>query len=287
MILTLCCVNKVSTPYSQISGITTYDYEDDFTSDEESEFSTLAASSVRSSQAARRSSRIPIKRSSSLHRRRGLILKGSAGSESAATESKTSNSNIVPEPSAGKSPMTRSPAPVRHSPTTNGYHHDKSPSPVRHSPKPGTSPVRHSPLPPPTQPPVRHSPQPPTATARVGDRSPQAGRYSPQQISAVLQSPGSPHTNYNPQRVSPSSTSFSSSSLKAGTAAARGNSLSPHSRQRNSNSNSLVEQEEVTPIVNQAKVTKSIKGKVFYFKLQNIICCSRRQRMFTRNEKKE
>ena len=65
--------DNLSTPYSQISGISTYDYEDDFTSDE-SEFSTLTNKSK-----ARSSSKIPIKRSSSLHRRSGIIKNGSQG----------------------------------------------------------------------------------------------------------------------------------------------------------------------------------------------------------------
>ena len=68
--------DNLSTPYSQISGISgisTYDYEDDFTSDE-SEFSALTNKSK-----ARSSSKIPIKRSSSLHRRSGIIKNGSQG----------------------------------------------------------------------------------------------------------------------------------------------------------------------------------------------------------------
>ena len=67
--------DNLSTPYSQISGISTYeDYEDDFTSDE-SEFSALTnKSKARSSS----QSKIPIKRSSSLHRRSGIIKNGSS-----------------------------------------------------------------------------------------------------------------------------------------------------------------------------------------------------------------
>ena len=65
--------DNLSTPYSQISGISTYDYEDDFTSDE-SEFSTLTNKSK-----ARSTSKIPIKRSSSLHRRTGILKAGRAG----------------------------------------------------------------------------------------------------------------------------------------------------------------------------------------------------------------
>ena len=75
--------DNLSTPYSQISGISTYDYEDDFTSDE-SEFSTLTNKSK-----ARSTSKIPIKRSSSLHRRSGIIKNGRTGEQSS---SKTKNS---------------------------------------------------------------------------------------------------------------------------------------------------------------------------------------------------
>ena len=75
--------DNLSTPYSQISGISTYDdYEDDFTSDE-SEFSAMTNKSK-----ARSSSKIPIKRSSSLHRRSGIIKKGTSA---AAEKDSTSN----------------------------------------------------------------------------------------------------------------------------------------------------------------------------------------------------
>ena len=65
--------DNVSTPYSLISGISSYEYEDDFTSDE-SEYSAMTHGSRTTSQ-----TRIPIKRSSSLHRRKGLLMKGTAG----------------------------------------------------------------------------------------------------------------------------------------------------------------------------------------------------------------
>ena len=64
--------DNLSTPYSQISGISNYDYEDDFTSDE-SDFSSVTHKSK-----ARSTSRIPIKRSSSLHRRSGILKNGSS-----------------------------------------------------------------------------------------------------------------------------------------------------------------------------------------------------------------
>ena len=82
--------DNLSTPYSQISGISTYDdYEDDFTSDE-SEFSAMTNKSK-----ARSSSKIPIKRSSSLHRRSGIIKKGTS---SAAEKNSTNNNGpIVPQ----------------------------------------------------------------------------------------------------------------------------------------------------------------------------------------------
>ena len=77
--------DNLSTPYSQISGISTYDYEDDFTSDE-SEFSAMTNKSK-----PRSSSKIPIKRSSSLHRRSGIMKNG----HTSATTDK--NMNNVPQ----------------------------------------------------------------------------------------------------------------------------------------------------------------------------------------------
>ena len=80
--------DNLSTPYSQISGISTYDYEDDFTSDE-SEFSAMTnKSKARSSS----QSKIPIKRSSSLHRR---SIKSNKNGNSSTTTDK--NMNNVPE----------------------------------------------------------------------------------------------------------------------------------------------------------------------------------------------
>ena len=76
--------DNLSTPYSQISGISTYDYEDDFTSDE-SEFSAMTNMSK-----ARSSSKIPIKRSSSLHRRSGIMKKGA----SSAAEKNVGNGGL-------------------------------------------------------------------------------------------------------------------------------------------------------------------------------------------------
>ena len=82
--------DNLSTPYSQISGISTYDdYEDDFTSDE-SEFSAMTNKSK-----ARSSSKIPIKRSSSLHRRSGIIKKGT--SAAAEKDSTTNGGPNVPQ----------------------------------------------------------------------------------------------------------------------------------------------------------------------------------------------
>ena len=83
--------DNLSTPYSQISGISTYDYEDDFTSDE-SEFSTLTNKSK-----ARSTSKIPIKRSSSLHRRSGIIKNGRTGELSKTKNSLAQPPTYVPE----------------------------------------------------------------------------------------------------------------------------------------------------------------------------------------------
>ena len=71
----------MSTPYSQISGISSYDYEDDFTSeDEQSEFSAMTNISRRTNKSDKSStSKIPIKRSSSLRRRPDLVALGTSG----------------------------------------------------------------------------------------------------------------------------------------------------------------------------------------------------------------
>ena len=72
---------NLSTPYSQISGISSYDYEDDFTSeDEQSEFSAMTNISRRTNKSDKSStSKIPIKRSSSLRRRPDLVALGTSG----------------------------------------------------------------------------------------------------------------------------------------------------------------------------------------------------------------
>ena len=64
-------VDNLSTPYSTLSGISNYDYEDDFTSEEEEEDENYSYH-----HRSRPSSRIPISRSSSLHRRKNLLRNG-------------------------------------------------------------------------------------------------------------------------------------------------------------------------------------------------------------------
>ena len=102
--------DNVSTPYSQvqlyslynflmtyqISGISSYDYEDDFTSeDDQSEFSAMTNLSRRTD----RSSKIPIKRSSSLRRRPDLLKAGSVGgSDRSPTVPPSPAPAPVPEP---------------------------------------------------------------------------------------------------------------------------------------------------------------------------------------------
>ena len=89
--------DNVSTPYSVISGISSYDYEDDFTSeDDASEFSAMTNLSRRTDRTDK-SSRIPIKRSSSL-RRRPDLLKGGSGVDRSPTLPSTPNPAPVPEP---------------------------------------------------------------------------------------------------------------------------------------------------------------------------------------------
>lgn len=131
--------DTVSTPYSQISGISTYDYEDDFTSDSESEFSALNASSAKSSK-------IPIKRSSSLHRRKDLLRNGS----STSSAEKTNTSSVpahVPDNKRKKSPDTfidqLNTGPVRRSPVDQGSAETLRRSPLNQA-SPGT--LRRSPI---------------------------------------------------------------------------------------------------------------------------------------------
>jgi hypothetical protein len=81
--------DNVSTPYSQISGISSYEYEDDFTSDE-SEFSAMTNMSRKSM------SKIPIKRSSSLHRRAGFVKSGAQGERTPVAVPQSPS--YVPEP---------------------------------------------------------------------------------------------------------------------------------------------------------------------------------------------
>ena len=132
--------DNVSTPYSQISGISTYDYEDDFTSDSESEFSALNASS------SAKSSKIPIKRSSSLHRRKDLLRNGSSTSSAEKTNTSSAPAH-VPDNKRKKSPDTfidqLNAGPLRRSPVDQG-----SPGTLKRSPldqnSPGT--LRRSPF---------------------------------------------------------------------------------------------------------------------------------------------
>ena len=132
--------DNVSTPYSQISGISTYDYEDDFTSDSESEFSALNASS------SAKSSKIPIKRSSSLHRRKDLLRNGSSTSSAEKTNTSSAPAH-VPDNKRKKSPDTfidqLNTGPLRRSPVDQG-----SPGTLKRSPldqnSPGT--LRRSPF---------------------------------------------------------------------------------------------------------------------------------------------
>jgi hypothetical protein len=77
-------IGNLSTPYSTLSGISNYEYEDDFTSEEEEqEEENLRFSSHRRSS-SRPSSRIPISRSSSLHRRKNLLRNGNTSGTPAA-----------------------------------------------------------------------------------------------------------------------------------------------------------------------------------------------------------
>jgi hypothetical protein len=71
-------VDNLSTPYSTLSGISNYEYEDDFTSDEEEAYSATPY------HKSRPSSRIPISRSSSLRRRKSLLLNGNSSGGAAA-----------------------------------------------------------------------------------------------------------------------------------------------------------------------------------------------------------
>ena len=85
--------DNLSTPYSQISGISSYEYEDDFTSDE-SEFSAMTNMSRKSL------SKIPIKRSSSLHRRAGFLKSGSQGDRTPVVVPQSPQYVPEPEPEA-------------------------------------------------------------------------------------------------------------------------------------------------------------------------------------------
>ena len=98
---------NVSTPYSQISGISSYDYEDDFTSeDEHSDFSAMTNVSRRTDK----SSKIPIKRSSSLRRRPDLVALGTSGPP---TPSPKGSSSPKLAPAASPTlPPSSPPAPV-------------------------------------------------------------------------------------------------------------------------------------------------------------------------------
>ena len=97
---------NVSTPYSQISGISSYDYEDDFTSeDEQSDFSAMTNVSRRTDK----SSKIPIKRSSSLRRRPDLMAMGTSGPPTPSP--KTSRSPKL-APASPSLPPNSPPAPV-------------------------------------------------------------------------------------------------------------------------------------------------------------------------------
>ena len=96
---------NVSTPYSQISGISSYDYEDDFTSeDEQSDFSAMTNVSRRTDK----SSKIPIKRSSSLRRRPDLMAMGTSGPPTPSP--KTSSPKLAP--ASPSLPPNSPPAPV-------------------------------------------------------------------------------------------------------------------------------------------------------------------------------
>ena len=96
---------NVSTPYSQISGISSYDYEDDFTSeDEQSEFSAMTNVSRRTDK----SSKIPIKRSSSLRRRPDLVALGTSGPPTPSPKG-SSSPKLAASPTL---PPSSPPAPV-------------------------------------------------------------------------------------------------------------------------------------------------------------------------------
>ena len=97
---------NVSTPFSQISGISSYDYEDDFTSDDEhSDFSAMTNVSRRTDK----SSKIPIKRSSSLRRRPDLMTLGTSGPP---TPSPKGSSSPKLTPASPTLPPSSPPAPV-------------------------------------------------------------------------------------------------------------------------------------------------------------------------------
>ena len=172
--------DNVSTPYSQISGISTYDYEDDFTSDSESEFSPLAKSN----------SKIPIKRSSSLHRRKDLLRNGSSGSppdkanniSSAPASVPDNKRKVSPDPFLGQ-PNVES---VRRTPTDLG-----SPGTLRRSPidqaNPGT--LRRSPIDPASPGTLRRSPirqdnPGPLRRSPIGQGNPGPLRRSPIDINS-------------------------------------------------------------------------------------------------------
>ncbi len=77
-------IGNLSTPYSTLSGISNYEYEDDFTSEEEEQEEENSRFPSHRRSSSRPSSRIPISRSSSLHRRKNLLRNGNTSGSPAA-----------------------------------------------------------------------------------------------------------------------------------------------------------------------------------------------------------
>jgi len=163
-----------------------YDYEDDFTSDSESEFSALNASSAKSSK-------IPIKRSSSLHRRKDLLRNGS----STSSAEKTNTSSVpahVPDNKRKKSPDTfidqLNTGPVRRSPVDQGSAETLRRSPLNQA-SPGT--LRRSPIEQFSPGTLRRSPIDQVSPATVR-RSP-IEKFSPGTMRRSPIDPRSPHSS--------------------------------------------------------------------------------------------
>jgi hypothetical protein len=119
-------IGNLSTPYSTLSGISNYEYEDDFTSEEEDEGEENLRFSSHRRSSSRPSSRIPISRSSSLHRRKNLLRNGNtSGAPAAMVAAAAAVAGSAQRPRAASPPLEPPPSSfvqggrVKHSPVAS------------------------------------------------------------------------------------------------------------------------------------------------------------------------